>query len=1312
MDYNLFGLNSRSFEQLVQAVATEVLGPGMVVFGDGPDGGREGTMQGPIPYPSKGKSWDGYLVLQAKFRQRSQGTRADGEWLIGQLRRELDAYTPSHAAQTRTRPDYLILASNVTLTAVQDAGTKDQLFELVGDSFLRGFDVWDYDKLRAYLDRFAGIRRAFAAFVSAGDVLSDAMEVLDELKAERPDFEDVVSRFLQREFMAERWAHLEQAGRVAEEQVTVSKVFVDLPVFHERRADAPGENKELLPGFAAEVVQVASRRLDPATLSDKRSLSPLDEQEHRKEGRFVLLGGPGQGKSTICQFICQMFRAAILDSREEALPPPEVGDALGAFRRHLREDGLRLPTARRFPIRVELSELADELADPQGANSLLEYVARLVSRRVGTEVSGATMGRWLSQYPSLIVLDGLDEVPLARSREAIVTSLREFWIDMSQCNADCLAIATSRPQGYTDEFSPRYYHHLWLAPLSTQRALLYSNRLLVARFPDDPEKRSKISGRLSRAAAHPDTARLMTSPLQVTIMATLLDAMGQPPDGRWNLFSRYYRVVYDRELEREIPAASVLREYKPDIDAIHRRVGLLLQVESESERQSEPKISSDRFARIVRDRLRDEEHDVEGNEDLVAQIIMAATDRLVFLVGVESDQVGFEIRSLQEFMAAEALLQGAEEMVEDRLRKIAGLPRWRNVFLFAAGRCFGDQQHLRDTIHTICVELNDPEGEPLAQVALPGSELAIDLLADGVPNRQPRYERLLAREALRALRRPPSELNDRLAEVYRPPLRATYEEEIKAALTVEQFTATLGAWRTLAVLLARSENWPLALLQSRWPGIDDLPELLNALPPGAKSLELARRLGQLCAEAPPEASLLRVDALATLGIADFLPRWLGEFSILSSGKKRSPVGIFRVADGKGIEALEVGSITDTWGPMERILDAVSTDERTGAPASWQGLFSLLDFARSLDHASLAEALEQLGELDEDLLRHFNWGPWPLNGLVAAAVDGDDLRRFAQQARAGEFGGRQAWVTAEQRWKAAGVRKEDIASPDGPVPWDRSIGTRGFPLAGATVQLGAYRRAAADHMLGWLGDASQPQTRRYLFGCLLGWAETMGSEGKSELPLPAAALGRALRDDDLADPPEFSIKALNMLEWNDPLEPEEVELLERLAAGLAHRSWSISSNALRDDLGRAVLEAWKREPKRLGLYQLLAIGWPVQSLMREEDVALVLAERAEGKERAFDLLSLKLAGKIDFGLGEIAAGGGIWLGAALETLVAPGAVELVEQTLASLDSLLPVDRWFEKRLVGALAEEVIAHRSSELMRDEAWARLGLFARPGQ
>ena len=64
-DYNLSGLSTRSFEQLIQAIAVKEIGPGIIVFGDGPDGGREATFEEKIPYPSTENCWSGYGVVQA-----------------------------------------------------------------------------------------------------------------------------------------------------------------------------------------------------------------------------------------------------------------------------------------------------------------------------------------------------------------------------------------------------------------------------------------------------------------------------------------------------------------------------------------------------------------------------------------------------------------------------------------------------------------------------------------------------------------------------------------------------------------------------------------------------------------------------------------------------------------------------------------------------------------------------------------------------------------------------------------------------------------------------------------------------------------------------------------------------------------------------------------------------------------------------------------------------------------------------------------------------------------------------------------------
>jgi hypothetical protein len=50
-EYQLERLNARSFEQLVQAVGIEIIGKQLMVFGDGPDGGRA-TFHGPVAHYS------------------------------------------------------------------------------------------------------------------------------------------------------------------------------------------------------------------------------------------------------------------------------------------------------------------------------------------------------------------------------------------------------------------------------------------------------------------------------------------------------------------------------------------------------------------------------------------------------------------------------------------------------------------------------------------------------------------------------------------------------------------------------------------------------------------------------------------------------------------------------------------------------------------------------------------------------------------------------------------------------------------------------------------------------------------------------------------------------------------------------------------------------------------------------------------------------------------------------------------------------------------------------------------------------------
>jgi hypothetical protein len=92
--FDLGRLNPISFERLVRALCFAKLGPAGTVYSSGPDGGRDFTYDGAI-IGYEGKRWQGYLVVQAKFKDPSLSNSDDIKWLKTQLDGELKKYTQS-----------------------------------------------------------------------------------------------------------------------------------------------------------------------------------------------------------------------------------------------------------------------------------------------------------------------------------------------------------------------------------------------------------------------------------------------------------------------------------------------------------------------------------------------------------------------------------------------------------------------------------------------------------------------------------------------------------------------------------------------------------------------------------------------------------------------------------------------------------------------------------------------------------------------------------------------------------------------------------------------------------------------------------------------------------------------------------------------------------------------------------------------------------------------------------------------------------------------------------------------------------------
>lgn len=181
-DYNIAALESRSFEQLIQALAIREIANGITPFGDGPDGGREATYSGKMNYPSAAETWDGYLVVQCKFNARPSGDlQKDAAWLIKELKKDLEKF--SDTSRNLPKPEYYLASTNIVLSPTAGSGGRDKVDALLHDLGnklgFKGHDVWAYDNVCRYLDSHQDIRSAYPALRTFSDGLALTQANLD-----------------------------------------------------------------------------------------------------------------------------------------------------------------------------------------------------------------------------------------------------------------------------------------------------------------------------------------------------------------------------------------------------------------------------------------------------------------------------------------------------------------------------------------------------------------------------------------------------------------------------------------------------------------------------------------------------------------------------------------------------------------------------------------------------------------------------------------------------------------------------------------------------------------------------------------------------------------------------------------------------------------------------------------------------------------------------------------------------------------------------------------------------------------------------
>jgi hypothetical protein len=712
--YDLSKLDSNTFEQLINTLVLHELGSGATGFGPGPDAGRDCYFRGRAAYPSPQEQWDGDWHFQCKFH-KPHLSKNQQEWLVAELRDELESY--ENPEGDRVWPTNLILVTNIDLSGKAGGGAFDKANALVKEyNPAVRFDVWGGSKVIDLLIKHPNVARRMLHFITPGDIL---YHVYRNAAHQFPTTGRVIRELISTEFEDDQYTRLDEAGSPADQRPKIHRIYLDLPYSWKH-----AENGMVTPDILMASAGYHGHDAD------------IFPSHPRSASTWFIKAGPGQGKSTIGQFLCHIHRAALILSTEEI----KFSSGLKKLAREVRESiEFEWPAKPRLPIRVGLKEYArwrdseEQRGKPKG---VMSYLGHQFYGIVQEAVPVGLLRAIIENMPVLLVFDGLDEVP-TNMRGPIAKEVRTC-IDEFQSTTDTFAVCTSRPQGYGGEFeSLGRMVSIDLSLLDWDHALKCAE--LVIEATRTRTIAQNAIQRLQNAAGVGAIQHIMRTPLQAHIVAVIMRTGGNPPERRWELYKKFYSVIFQREANRDLLDTRVAALFHRDdsiIGAVHSRLGFVLHTRAEKPDGAGSTLSKDEFRQLV-STVVNERKSVDRDR-IVAAVLEAATERLV-LISTPDDQgsVRFDVRTFQEFFAAEFLYERVEDpkIIAERVRMLAPDAHWREVLHFLTSALIERDRHaevVAAAAELRAVDSSEPHDAVLSKHLGLGARCAGRLLIDGI----------------------------------------------------------------------------------------------------------------------------------------------------------------------------------------------------------------------------------------------------------------------------------------------------------------------------------------------------------------------------------------------------------------------------------------------------------------------------------------------------------------------------------------------------------------------------------------------------
>ncbi|GGJ40674.1 NACHT domain-containing protein [Paenarthrobacter histidinolovorans] len=553
-----------------------------------------------------------------------------------------------------------LLVTNVPGTAHEDTGRIDRLnSHLLSESKRFGLKMrawWRNELSRALDSAPTELKFAYPDMLLGADIIRSIThtQFLIERKNRLTQTLRSVASFQRGQDSEVRFKHGELDG------VELNNLFIDVPaapLIHRMGADVR------TPGFTTGVGLLT------------------------KPGQnlnSVVLGAPGQGKSTLVQFICQVHRAIFLGGKEDpmrAIGSPPLAD---------------IP---RIPYRVDLRIFARWVAgydpfaggdggsrrdatEPVGVESFIARTLRKDSG--GADVTTDDVLFLLDWLPSFVGFDGLDEVAETTNREKVVDEIHAFQERSRAYRGSTRIVVTARPS-YASAAEPRddKFSYFELLPLTNELRNTYLDRWVSSQKLSGQDAMDVRKVFLARSA-EPHVSELATNPMQLAILLFLIYRRGESvPTNRTALYASYMELFLDRETSKN----DVVKRHRHTVERITAYIGWHLHADAESDGGT-GRATRQELIRLVKYRL----VDLGVESSLANALFTAVTQRVWVLTSRTGEYFEFEVQPIREYFAAKHLFTTAPAVSRghgvDRFERMLALmhrPYWLNVTRFMAG---------------------------------------------------------------------------------------------------------------------------------------------------------------------------------------------------------------------------------------------------------------------------------------------------------------------------------------------------------------------------------------------------------------------------------------------------------------------------------------------------------------------------------------------------------------------------------------------------------------------------------------------------